>query len=237
MKKMLVIFGLVLGISLFLPKVGNCKTGVQKKTGQSETAAIADKVVSEEVERKFRAKESKRGIARELIFENLSQEEKNALAQLRKKDPEKFKEILKQKLKERREVLKKLKEENPEEFKKVMSRTRERIRQRMTKLKEEDPEKFKQLMQKRARMKKQRVKKLCRDDPEKCREILQKRKENFKKKLEELKEIDPERYAEIKKCLKRRREKRKDYKSCPEGKSKQGPDSDKDKPGKKDVNP
>ena len=237
MKKIVVIFGLIAGISLFFPKPGVCETVTQEENVEveKESVAIANELVLAEVGRRFDAKEGKRFLAKELIFEGLSQEEKNALAELRKKDPEKFKESLKQKLKEQREVLKKLKEENPEEFKKVVGKKRQKIRERMRKLKEEDPEKFKELMCKRAQMRKKRLKKLCQDDPEKCREIMGKRREHFKEKLEELKETDPQKYEQIKERIKRRKEKRKQHEGWKEKEGKVSPDLD--RPGEEDVNP
>lgn len=136
-------------------------------------------------------------VENEVAFEVFSDQEKEDLVKLKKEDPEKFKELVKSKVKEKREYLRNLKESDPEKYKEVVSQAREKIKQRLQKLKEENPEKFEKIMQHRQQMRKKRLQQICESNPEKCAEIKQRRQEYLRQRLAELKETDPEKYEKI----------------------------------------
>ncbi len=144
------------------------------------------------------------GARREVLFESLSDKEKAKLLALKKTDPDKFREVVREKLKERWEYLKKLRQDNPEKFRKVMESARQRIRKRLEELRKKDPEKFKQIMAKHRERMRRRLEELRKKDPEKFRKVIARRRQMVRKRLEKICEEDPDRCAAIKGKIKKR---------------------------------
>ncbi|UCC95553.1 MAG: hypothetical protein JSW40_02085 [Candidatus Omnitrophota bacterium] len=154
----------------------------------------------------LRSKVIKREVTTALIFESLSDTDKKALVELRKKDPEAYKEALAERLKEKHEYLKNLKETDSEKFKAVTHKAHQKLQSRMEHLRAKDPEKFEKIVAWRRDEMKKKVEAACKENPQKCKEIKERRVEHIKNLLKELKEEDPERYEKIKQWIKGKRE-------------------------------
>jgi hypothetical protein len=143
-------------------------------------------------------------VTREVIFEVLSDEEKNNLVKLKAEDPQKFKAVIEQTLKEKGQYLKDLRESDPEEFKEVVRNAQQRIRERMETLREKDPEKFEEIITRARNRRRQHLEALCKEDPEKCKELKEQRLQRIRDMLRDLKEEDPESYEKIIRWLRSR---------------------------------
>jgi gas vesicle protein len=115
-----------------------------------------------------------------ILFELLSEQDKKELADLRKTDKEKFREVARQKLRERGRELEELKSKNPEKFDKLVAQAREKAKQRMAEFVKKNPEKFK--------------------------EFQKRRLERLKRELEYLKENDPDSYQKLLRIIKEKRD-------------------------------
>ncbi|MDD4954734.1 MAG: hypothetical protein PHP17_01680 [Candidatus Omnitrophica bacterium] len=118
-------------------------------------------------------------MARVLVFESLSEQEKKELIELRKTDKEKFRAVLKDKLVAKKAELEQLKKNDPEKFKAIMAGARAKIKARLAELKKNNPQKYE--------------------------ELTAKRRERIKARLEYLKQNDPQKYEELKKKIQERR--------------------------------
>ena len=124
-----------------------------------------------------------------VIFETLPEEERNTLIELRKSDPEKAKEVIRQKIKERGEYLKNLKETDPERFKEIIELARDRVKAQHAARKlvhesftEEEKEAFQTLRE---------------QDPQKARESIEEKVQERIEYLKDLKNTDPEKFVAI----------------------------------------
>ncbi|MCD6583179.1 MAG: hypothetical protein J7K71_00605 [Candidatus Omnitrophica bacterium] len=145
-------------------------------------------------------------VTSDVIFESLPKDDKEALLFLKEKDPNKFRKVIKEKLKKQKEYLKRLRREDPEKFNEIVRKAKKKIRKRLQRLREVNPEKFRELMRRRAFIRRKRLRELCRENPEKCKEVIARRREVLRKRLQELKQEDPQRYEKMKDRLRKLRE-------------------------------
>jgi hypothetical protein len=129
-------------------------------------------------------------VTKDVVFETFSQKEKEELAELKKKNPQKFKE----KLKKKREYLEKLRKTNPEKFKKIIRKAHRRIRRRLEILRKKDPEKFRKILRHRHLMRRRFLEKICRENPKRCEMI----KRRLRERLERLRRKRPPVYRQDK---------------------------------------
>jgi len=114
-----------------------------------------------------------------------------------------------------KEDLLKLKKENPERFKETVKEKTEQIRKRLEELKQGDPERYHRVMQKVRQRRLVGLERLRKEDPEKFKGLMQKRRENFQQRLEKLKTENPEEYKRIMEHKKKMQEMRRLRKGYP----------------------
>ncbi|MFH1505303.1 MAG: hypothetical protein ABIH08_07990 [Candidatus Omnitrophota bacterium] len=120
---------------------------------------------------------------------------KKDLVRLRKKNPEKFKELSKKHQLKTAERLSRLKQEDPEKFERVMKCYRLNRVSKLKDLKEQDPEKFKSFIQTKKNKVKQQLAKLKEGNPQKYEKLV-KCHRNLNK-LRKLMREDPEKFEQF----------------------------------------
>ncbi|MFH1768009.1 MAG: hypothetical protein ABH858_02470 [Candidatus Omnitrophota bacterium] len=148
--------------------------------------------------------EKRHNITKELLFELLSQEEKEELIALRRQDPKKFHSLIEEKINAKKEELENIRESDPEKFSRLRQHAHKRMRQRLEKLKKSHPQEFEKTIAKRKHMRQKKMEKICQDNPAQCEEMRQRRNSHIKSMLEELKKQDPQGYEAIKQWMEKR---------------------------------
>ncbi len=145
---------ILIGVLLFLPKITFAQEAILNGSEKNDLEKLKNYIV----------------------FETLNEKEKKRLSSLYRRDPQKFKKVIKEKLKQRKQYLRKLYKEDPEKFRKVIREARKRIRNRIERLRRENPQKFHRLIEKRRKLRRERFRRWCQDNPQKCERLLRKRK-------------------------------------------------------------
>jgi hypothetical protein len=114
---------------------------------------------------------------------------------LRREDPEKFHQLVRQRAQALREKLQDLKEKDPQKYAQVTARIRQMKIERLRRLKAEDPEKFRRIVAYRRQHIEQRLSRLKETDPQKYEKVMALREKL--RRLKELKETDPEAFREF----------------------------------------
>ena len=91
-----------------------------------------------------------------------------------------------------------LRREDPEKFREMVRERARDLRGKLQDLKEKDPQKYEQVVARIRQMKIERLRRLKTEDPEKFREIMENRRERVEKRLDRLKETDPQKYEKVK---------------------------------------
>ncbi|MFB3919305.1 MAG: hypothetical protein ACE14U_04465 [Candidatus Velamenicoccus archaeovorus] len=114
---------------------------------------------------------------------------------LRREDPEKFHQLVRDRAQALRGKLRDLKEKDPQKYEQVVARIRQMKIERLRRLKTEDPEKFSRIMERRRQAVDKRLSRLKETDPQKYEKVVA-----FKEKLghlQELRQEDPEAFREF----------------------------------------
>jgi hypothetical protein len=90
-----------------------------------------------------------------------------------------------------------LRQEDPEKFREMVRERAQDLRGKLQDLKEKDPQKYEQVVAKIRRMKIERLRRLKTEDPEKFRQIVERRREHVEERLGRLKETDPQKYEKV----------------------------------------
>lgn len=93
-----------------------------------------------------------------------------------------------------KEDLLQLKKEDPEKFQEVVRQIRKRIEGRLERLKQADPEKYNKVMQSIRQRQSQNLARLRKEDPEKFKEIIRNKQESIRQRLEKMKTENPQEY-------------------------------------------
>jgi DNA anti-recombination protein RmuC len=93
-----------------------------------------------------------------------------------------------------KEDLLRLKKENPEKFQETVRQIRKRIVERLERLKQTDPQRYNRIMQGIRQRQVQNLARLKKENPEKFQEIIKKRQEAIRQRLEKMKTENPKEY-------------------------------------------
>ncbi len=114
---------------------------------------------------------------------------------LRREDPEKFRQLVRERAQMLREKLLDLKEKDPRRYEQVTARIRQMRIERLRRLKAEDPEKFRQFVEHRRQRVEQRLSRLKETDPQKYEKVVAFREKL--RRLKDLREKDPGAFREF----------------------------------------